>query len=320
MRSFDLAGRRRTLDERFANWTSADTGRPGQWRPGAYTDHGHTVVSTPGRILDNSIPAADQAPVWRWSTHYPWGWFGERTLHANQEAQWYVPIGHDKGLHRVLGGRMHLRARRASSDERRQYGGRPWLSAMLSSYRAFGQRYGMFVMRAKLPKGRGAWPAFWLLPNDHPARWPPEIDILEYVPVANRGDQSDRYHIGWVVPDGRGGAQGTGRWVEPRRGDLSRDFHDWGFLWTPRAMTWFMDGHPLFETATPPALNLEMFLIVNLAVGGNGQAPGADWVPQPDESTPSPMTMEIERIEAYAATEQELAEGPSRGRRALLRP
>ena len=95
-------------------------------------------------------------------------------------------------------------------------------------------------------------------------------------------------------------------------GDLSRDFHDWGFLWTPSAMTWFLDGRPLFEAPTPPALNVEMFILVNLAVGGNGQAPQADWTPQPDATTPSPMAMEIERIEVWAPTAREAAETPNR--------
>lgn len=318
MRAFGLTGRQKTFEERFSHWTSADVSR-GQWRRGAYTDQGHTVVSTPGRLLDNAIPPADMTPLWRWSTHFPWGWFGERTLESNQEAQWYVPVSHGKDLHRVVGGRLQLRARRASAEERRQYGGRPWLSALLTTYRSFGQRYGLFTMRAKLPKGRGAWPAFWLLPNPHPAVWPPEIDILEYVPIANRGDQSDRYHIGWVVPDGRGGHRGSGHWVEPRLGDLSRDFHDWSFLWTPTTMTWFMDGRALFEAPTPPELHVEMFILVNLAVGGNGQAPQADWTPQPDATTPSPMVMEIERIEVYSPTAEEAAETPAPGRRSMPR-
>ena len=307
MRAFNLAGRRKTLEERFTDWTSADAGR-GQWRRGAVTDQGHTVVSRNGAFTDTVIPPADMAPLWRWSTHFPWGWFGERTLSGNMEAQYYVPVSHGLDLHRVENGRLQLRARRATAEERARYNGLRWVSAMISSYRSFGQTYGLFRMRAKLPFGRGAWPAFWMLPNTHPARWPPEIDIMEYVPVANRGNQADRYHIGWVEPDGRGGSRGTGRWLTPNRGDLSRDVHDWAMLWTPSAMTFYLDERPLFETPTPPTLHEEMFLIANLAVGGNGSAPGADWTPQPDDTTPPWMVMEIESIEAYALTPAEQAE------------
>ena len=38
-------------------------------------------------------------------------------------------------------------------------------------------------MRAKLPLGRGVWPAFWLLASNRPLNWPDdgEIDVMEYV-------------------------------------------------------------------------------------------------------------------------------------------
>lgn len=36
--------------------------------------------------------------------------------------------------------------------------------------------YGTFEIYAKLPKGRGLWPAFWLYDHND---WPPEIDIFE---------------------------------------------------------------------------------------------------------------------------------------------
>lgn len=45
-------------------------------------------------------------------------------------------------------------------------------------------KYGMIEVRAKLPKGRGIWPAIWMLPTDWVyGGWPHsgEIDIMEYV-------------------------------------------------------------------------------------------------------------------------------------------
>ena len=43
--------------------------------------------------------------------------------------------------------------------------------------------YGKFEMRAKLPAGRGVWPAFWMLPVTHSDDnlLDGEIDIMEYV-------------------------------------------------------------------------------------------------------------------------------------------
>ena len=55
---------------------------------------------------------------------------------------------------------------------------RAYTSARLVSKRAF--KYGIFEMRARLPNGRGSWPAFWLLSAKRPVNWPSdgEIDIL----------------------------------------------------------------------------------------------------------------------------------------------
>ena len=62
------------------------------------------------------------------------------------------------------------------------YGGKSYTSARLSSKRTF--KYGVFEMRARLPQGKGTWPAFWLLagPKNN-WKWPDdgEIDIMEHV-------------------------------------------------------------------------------------------------------------------------------------------
>ena len=62
------------------------------------------------------------------------------------------------------------------------FAGQPYTSARLSSKQTF--RYGVFEMRARLPRGKGTWPAFWLLagPKNN-WKWPDdgEIDIMEHV-------------------------------------------------------------------------------------------------------------------------------------------
>jgi len=42
---------------------------------------------------------------------------------------------------------------------------------------------GRIDVKAKLPKGRGTWPAFWMLPTKKNMKWPfdGEIDIMEHV-------------------------------------------------------------------------------------------------------------------------------------------
>ena len=50
-----------------------------------------------------------------------------------------------------------------------------YTSGRIESNKAF--KYGIFEMRAKLPKGRGIWPAFWLLSAKKPLKWPTDGEI-----------------------------------------------------------------------------------------------------------------------------------------------
>jgi beta-glucanase (GH16 family) len=80
----------------------------------------------------------------------------------------------------VSNGVLHIIARAKPAD------GIFYTSARLKSQGLFAQKYGRFEFRAKLPGGRGYWPALWLMP-EHSAygRWPASggIDVLE-----NRGN------------------------------------------------------------------------------------------------------------------------------------
>ncbi len=70
-------------------------------------------------------------------------------------------------------------------------GTRDYTSARLTSV-GFDQIYGRFEARIKIPRGRGMWPAFWLLgQNAREVGWPQcgEIDIME-----NIGNQPSTVH------------------------------------------------------------------------------------------------------------------------------
>src|ERR1700729_3595192 len=61
---------------------------------------------------------------------------------------------------------------------------RNYTSARINTQNHFGQKYGRFEARMKLPTGKGIWPAFWLLgEDDETNHWPKcgEIDILETI-------------------------------------------------------------------------------------------------------------------------------------------
>lgn len=100
---------------------------------------------------------------------------------------------------------------------------------------AFAQNYGRFEMRAKLPSDGGAWPAFWLLPDDN--TYDGEIDIIEAYGgrVEDGGDVVD---FTVRAPAGQPGVQETCR-VFP---DSSSDFHTYTLEWTPTEMRQYVDG------------------------------------------------------------------------------
>jgi beta-glucanase (GH16 family) len=108
-------------------------------------------------------------------------------------------------------------------------------------------RNGYFETRVKMPKGIGAWPAFWL--NAEDASWPPEIDIFEFV---NNGkdDTANMIHFNTIDQGAQNGGGWTGTdpafnqqyfyWKAPY--DFTSDFHTIGALWTDSGVTFYVDG------------------------------------------------------------------------------
>ncbi|MGC8668496.1 MAG: glycoside hydrolase family 16 protein [Chthonomonadales bacterium] len=209
----------------------------------------------------------DHLDTSKWIDSYP---DGVRT-HSNNEQQYYAPDGYE-----VRGGLLRLRA------EKRSMGGMPYTSGIVTTYGKFSQMYGWFEIRARFPKGKGFWPAFWLLPADK--RWPPEIDVLEIL-----GHEPNKVYMTnhWRDAQGRHLSNG-GAWVGP---DFSQDFHTFAVDWSPDTIVWYVDGVERFRSSRGvPAM--PMYVLVNLAVGG-------DWPGNPDASTPFPSTMDVDYVRVY---------------------
>src|SRR5215469_16001766 len=116
-------------------------------------------------------PASPQ--TWRPETGgHGWG---------NQELQYYTNGTANAALDGA--GHLAITARRLDAGlATTEYDGCQYTSARLISkpLRAF--RYGLIEARIKIPRGRGIWPAFWMLGTDiDQAGWPRcgEIDIME---------------------------------------------------------------------------------------------------------------------------------------------
>ena len=152
----------------------------------------------------------------------------------------------------------------------------PYVSGVISSQPSFALVYGYFEMRARLPPGKGLWPAFWLLPKD--GSWPPEIDVMEAV--------SDPTHIYSTVHSTTGPAAGVEARVSPDA------FHTFAVSWDRKRVAWFVDDRSIGSVPTPADMHKPMYMVANLAVGG-------DWPGAPDETTVFPATLSIEFICAY---------------------
>lgn len=205
--------------------------------------------------------------------------FDLRTLKGNKEAQLYVDPGFQRlGLNpfHVANGVLEIRAEPAPQGAQAALRGYRYVSGVITTQPTFSQTYGYFEMRAKLPRGKGVWPAFWLLPAD--LSWPPEVDIMESV-----GDPS-KYYVTYHSNAAKDG--GTEVPITPDA------FHVFAVSWDSKDVVWFVDGREVKRLPTPPDMHKPMFMVANVALGG-------DWAGQPDASTPFPASLSIDYIRAY---------------------
>jgi beta-glucanase (GH16 family) len=151
------------------------------------------------------------------------------------------------------------------------------------SGKGFAQQYGYWELRAKLPKGKGLWPAFWLVTETHDY-WD-EVDIFEVL-----GHQPDAIYHSTHFHDG-GGTDNLS-WEERtcRQIDTSDGFHIYGMEITKDELINTVDGRETLRVAHK--LEKPLYTIINLAVGGK-------WPGNPDENTLFPAKMEIDYLRIY---------------------
>jgi beta-glucanase (GH16 family) len=183
---------------------------------------------------------------------------------GNNELQHYSV--HRKENARVENGRLVIEARREKS------GTREYSSARMVSRHKGDWTYGRVTVRAKLPKGKGVWPAIWMLPTDWAyGGWPEsgEIDIMEHV-----GYMPDSV-FGSVHTKRFNHVQGTQVTAGLRSTTLSSEFHEYSIEWDAEKIDFFFDNqkyqtfHNKHEGAGAWPFDRDFHLILNIAVGGN---------------------------------------------------
>jgi beta-glucanase (GH16 family) len=215
----------------------------------------------------------------------PSRWNYEVGLVRNNERQYYTR-GRTSNA-RVEDGMLVIEA------HKEPYEGADYTSASLTSHASW--TYGRIEVRAQLPKGRGTWPAIWMLGiNMREVGWPTcgEIDIMEHV-----GFDPGRIHANihtraynHVQRSNKGNSLVVSR--------VDEEFHVYEALWTPNQIEFLVDGQRYFTFAKESGgdavwpFDKPQYLILNLAIGGNwGGRQGID-----DSAFPSRFLIDYVRV------------------------
>jgi beta-glucanase (GH16 family) len=186
----------------------------------------------------------------------------------------------------------------------KKHGMDQYSSARLNTAGKFTFKYGKVSARIKLPYGMGIWPAFWMLganidENGGDTPWPlcGEIDILEL--YGSKNDAVVEANIHYADASGRHAMMGSESF-ELDRGIFADDFHLFELEWTPKTISWSVDGKTYASTSIASEefseFHKEFFLLLNIAVGGS-------FAGRPDSSSVFPQKMYVDWIRVYQKPE-----------------
>ena len=265
----------------------------------AFIDHPQQIaVSETGNAVEWKLVWSDEFDYSGLPDPSKWGYDVGGHGWGNKESQYYTERRKENA--RVEDGHLIIEARRDGSGRNK------YTSARLVSKGKGDWTYGRFEVSAKLPSGRGTWPAIWMLPSQKSygnGGWPDngEIDIMEHVgydPNVVHGSAHTRAYYHSI------GTQKTGTIEVPNAGTA---FNLYSVEWTPKEIRWYVNGKHYFtflnERATQPTADYKQWpfdkpfhMILNLAVGGKwGGKLGIDksiW----------PKRMEIDYVRVYQLT------------------
>jgi beta-glucanase (GH16 family) len=214
----------------------------------------------------------------------------------NEELQYYSDARSKNS--RVEDGNLIIEAHAETLDPTnfKDWGDQTYTSARLFTKGKAAWQYGYMEIRAKLPCGRGLWPAIWTLPEDG-GQWPDsgEIDIMEYV-----GQKKNIFHA-TVHTKKYNHTNGSQFGAESVSATACGDYHTHSLHWTEDRITVAMDGKTYFtyenmgegQDAWP--FDRPHHLILNVAVGGWGGQEGID-------ADAFPARMHVDYVRVYQNT------------------
>jgi len=253
--------------------------RPAIETPGSVTTTGNYELVWSDEFSTNGLPDSKK---WSYDTD------GNANGWGNNEAQYYTS-GQLKNSE-VKDGFLYINAIKEDFE------GKKYTSARLITKAKGDWLYGKIEVRAKLPEGKGMWPAIWMLPTDWVyGGWPAsgEIDIMEnvgydpYVIVASAHTQSYNH------------VQGTQKNATLTISDSYTQFHNYILEWEANEYRVYVDEKLYFTFKNEGTgykvwpFDKRFHLLLNVAVGGNwGGQKGID-------DTIFPRSMVVDYVRVY---------------------
>ena len=185
---------------------------------------------------------------------------------GNHEFQYYTDRAENA---RVEGGRLVIETRKENYKDHK------YTSARMNTLGLASWKYGRIEIRAKLPSGKGTWPAFWMMAEKKTYGddiWPDngEIDIMEHV-----GREPDLL-LGCFYTKNFNWMKGTGKAVWHKVKGLETSYNVYTLYWSEKEVALYINGER-YNHFVNPRTNWEdwpfdqaMYLIFNIALGGLG--------------------------------------------------
>jgi hypothetical protein len=241
-----------------------------------------TPLSYPGYTLawaDEFSTGTVNPNSWTFETGNNNGW-------GNNELQNYTDRSQNVF---VSQGNLILEARAES------YNGSNYTSTRMITKNKKLVKFGRIDIRAKMPFGKGLWPALWMLGNNiDQVGWPAcgEIDIVELL-----GHEPNKIYGTMHYGSSTASHASFGTTYSLSTGSFDQQFHVYSLIWVQNSIKVLVDDTQYVNfNATNGSgnypFNNDFFFIFNIAVGGN--FPGA-----PDNTTSFPQRMIVDYVRVF---------------------
>ena len=252
-------------------------------------------------LPDNNSPANYSGMKLVWNEEFNYSgkpdtafWVYETGFVRNKELQWYQPDNANctDGLLIIEGRKEKIKNPNFIAGSNDWETNREYAEYTSSSIQTRGHRqwlFGRFEIRARIDTSCGAWPAIWTLGTTR--EWPSngEIDIMEF--YRYKGIPTVLANFAWGTNQ-----RYVAKWDDLKKPltdftatdrDWTKKFHVWRMDWNKDSINLFLDNQLLNTVLLCKTLNPDGFnpfyqphyLLLNLALGGNGGDPSKSRFP-----------------------------------------